>query len=81
MVDARKERVGEDELAPWFRGKKRLVVSRGKKFTEYSLRALKPAQRAELVLGPSGNLRAPTLHVGDAVLVGFHEEVYEREIR
>jgi len=28
------------------------------------------------VLGPSGNLRAPTLLVGDTVVVGFHEDVY-----
>ena len=33
-------------------------------------------ERAALVLGPSGKLRAPTLLVGDAVLVGFHPDVY-----
>lgn len=28
------------------------------------------------MLGPSGNLRAPTLLVGDTVVVGFHPDVY-----
>lgn len=28
-------------------------------------------------LGPTGNLRAPTLVVGDSVLVGFNEGAYE----
>lgn len=30
-----------------------------------------------LVMGRSGNLRAPTLRVGDAILVGFSKEMYE----
>ena len=29
------------------------------------------------LLGPTGNLRAPTLVVGDTVLVGFNEDAYE----
>ena len=28
------------------------------------------------MLGSTGNLRAPTLRIGDALLVGFNEEVY-----
>jgi hypothetical protein len=31
---------------------------------------------AALVIGPSGNLRAPTLQVGDTLLVGFDDELY-----
>ena len=29
------------------------------------------------MLGPTGNLRAPTLVVGKTLLVGFNEEAYE----
>ncbi len=29
------------------------------------------------MLGPTGNLRAPTLRAGKTVLVGFSEEVFE----
>jgi hypothetical protein len=29
------------------------------------------------MLGPTGNLRAPTLKVGKTLLVGFNEEAYE----
>jgi len=28
------------------------------------------------MLGPTGNLRAPTLRAGSTVLVGFDEDVY-----
>ena len=31
----------------------------------------------KLVLGPTGNLRAPTLRVGKKLVVGFNEEMYE----
>ena len=31
----------------------------------------------KLVLGPTGNLRAPTLRAGKTLLVGFHEETYQ----
>ena len=30
------------------------------------------------ILGPTGNLRAPTARVGDTLLVGFNEEAYRR---
>jgi arsenate reductase-like glutaredoxin family protein len=32
---------------------------------------------AELIVGPSGNLRAPTLQIGDELIVGFSNELYE----
>lgn len=41
------------------------------------MRGLGVDERKKLVLGPSGKLRAPTLLVGDAVIVGFHPEVYK----
>lgn len=31
------------------------------------------------VLGPSGNLRAPSLRMGKTWLVGFGEETYEKQ--
>ena len=32
------------------------------------------------VIGPSGNLRAPTLRVGKTWLVGFHAETYAEKL-
>ena len=31
----------------------------------------------KVVLGPTGNLRAPTLVVGKKLIVGFNEEMYD----
>lgn len=77
VVDARKSPVGPDDLTPWFRGRKRLLVAKGKKRAEHELRGLSAEDKAALVLGPSGKLRAPAFIVGDTLVVGYHEEVYD----
>ena len=33
---------------------------------------------AKILLGPTGNLRAPTLRLGKTLIVGFDREMYER---
>ncbi len=57
-----------------------LIAAKGKKVERIDLRKGKPdkATVARLMIGPSGNLRAPTLRVGKKVLVGFDEESYEK---
>jgi hypothetical protein len=40
-----------------------------------------PPDDAELaghILGPTGNLKAPTLRIGDTLLVGFNEAAYQQ---
>lgn len=51
---------------------RRLIVAKGKKTVTVDL-ATRPTDddlRA-LVIGPSGNLRAPAIRVGDTLVVGF----------
>lgn len=57
---------------------KRLVVSKGAKVTEFDLQSkAQPLDEvASSMLGPTGNLRAPTIRIGKTILVGFNEEVY-----
>ncbi len=73
-VDAKKQRYGAKDLAALFKGAKRIVVCKGTKVTE-----LDPADKAglEIVLGPSGNLRAPTARIGNTWLVGFGEATWK----
>ena len=54
----------------------RLVVAKGKKLTELDVGAEPPAAdaAAKLMLGPTGNLRAPTLRVGRTLVVGYNEQ-------
>ncbi|MEC8645314.1 MAG: ArsC family (seleno)protein, partial [Pseudomonadota bacterium] len=37
-----------------------------------------PSEAIESMLGPTGNLRAPTIRIGKTYLVGFNEEVFEK---
>jgi arsenate reductase-like glutaredoxin family protein len=53
-------------------------VIKGKKVTAFSMTKDKPDDAALLahMLGPTGNLRAPTVRAGKTLLVGFGEETY-----
>ena len=56
-----------------------LYVAKGKKVVHLDLKKDKPSQTEmlKLILGPTGNLRAPTLRVGKVLVVGFNDEMYE----
>ena len=60
------------------RGASRLIVARGRKVTEFAAAANADDDAVDAMLGPTGNLRAPTIRTGSAVLVGFNEEVYRQ---
>ena len=56
-------------------------MGRGRKAVTFDMRAAPPDDHtlAAHLLGPTGTLKAPTLRVGDTLLVGFSEEAY-REV-
>ncbi len=54
----------------------RLIASRGKKVIEFSGDTLSSDEAVRAMLGPTGNLRAPTARIGETVLVGFNQDVY-----
>ena len=62
------------------RNASQLYVAKGKKVVHINLRKEQPSddELAKLLLGPSGNLRAPTLRKGKTLIVGFDEETYEK---
>ncbi len=74
-ADARKERFAKDDLRELFKDARRVIAIKAKKRLEFDLaREVDLDALAEAVIGPTGGLRAPTLMVGDAVLVGFGPE-------
>ena len=60
-----------------------IYVAKGKRVSHVDLRKENPGNDAllSLLLGPTGNLRAPTLRVGRTLLVGFDEATYEKMFR
>ncbi len=69
-------KLGESEAGELAREASKIIVAKGKKVTEFS-GGQACREILEAMLGPTGNLRAPTLRVGKTVLVGFNEEVFE----
>ncbi len=80
MVDATKERKGRDEALQLARTAATVVVARGKKVVTFDMKREPPDDEtlAAYLLGPTGNLKAPTLRVGDTLLVGFGEAAYRQ---
>jgi len=56
----------------------RLVAAKGKKVTTIDLQSAPPADEvlAGLMLGPTGNLRAPIMRVGQTILVGYNDQSF-----
>ncbi len=80
-TDATKERRGRDEALALARSVERVVVGRGKRVVVFDMKKAPPDDDtlAAHLLGPTGNLKAPTLRRGRTLLVGFSEEAY-REV-
>lgn len=58
----------------------KVIVMKGKKVTSFDLKAERPDvdQMLVVMLGTTGNLRAPTIVRGKTVLVGFNQEIYDQ---
>lgn len=78
VADAGKQKKGRPEAIALARSVRTIHVAKGKKLVTVDLKADKPDDDtlAGLLLGPTGNLRAPTLRKGDVLYVGFSEEAY-----
>ena len=68
---ARKEAAGLAKQAS------KVIVAKGKKVTEFA-GGTAGKDVVDAMLGPTGNLRAPTIRRGKTVVVGFNEEAFEK---
>jgi arsenate reductase-like glutaredoxin family protein len=78
IVDAVKTRYGNAEALALLTGLDKLVSVKGKKIETIHLKKERPEDETllSLMIGPTGNLRAPTAIVGKTILVGFNDEAY-----
>ena len=53
-----------------------LVVAKGKKVSKFSGGDKFSTAAVGAMLGPTGNLRAPTIRLGKTLLVGFNDAVF-----
>jgi hypothetical protein len=80
--DASKDCRGRDEALALARSVDRVVAGKGKKVVTFDMRNDPPDDDVLLafLLGPTGNLKAPTLRRGKTLLVGFNEAAYRQTL-
>jgi hypothetical protein len=80
QVDAKKQTIKGEQALSVLAEVDEMYVAKGKRVVHVDLRSGRPprSQLLELLLGPTGNLRAPTLRQGRTLLVGFEEETYKK---
>ena len=70
------KKLDRSDAARLVKAAKQVIVAKGKLVRRFTPAGKAPDEIVAAVLGPTGNLRAPALVVGDTLLVGWNEEVY-----
>ena len=80
QTDAKKATIKGDAALGALKDVDEMYVAKGKRVVHVDLGREKPprAELLGLLLGPTGNLRAPTLRRGRTLMVGFDEATYKR---
>jgi arsenate reductase-like glutaredoxin family protein len=80
QTDAKKSTIKGDAALVVLKNVDEIYVAKGKQVVHVDLRTQKPprAELLGLLLGPTGNLRAPTVRKGRTLVVGFDEATYRR---
>jgi len=77
VVDARKVKIPADEAWAQLKNAATISVAKGKKILKFNTATDNKDEILKRVMGPSGNLRAPTYRVGDTFVIGFNPDLYE----
>lgn len=70
-------KLGREDAEALAQAASKLIVAKGKKVTDFNVGKATTDEAVDAMLGPTGNLRAPTMRVGKTLLVGFSEERFE----
>ncbi|NKC16273.1 MAG: hypothetical protein GKR94_29935 [Gammaproteobacteria bacterium] len=74
-------KLGREDAAALAAKAKTIIVAKGKKVATFSVsKGQVPDGAVAAMLGPTGNLRAPTVRAGTTLLVGFDEEHYQEAL-
>jgi len=79
-VDAKKTKLSKEDALKLAKQADKLYAMKGTKTVQVDLKKDSPDEATILgyMLGPTGNLRAPTLRVGKTLIVGFDEGTYNK---
>lgn len=79
-VNAKKDTKDAEDALALAKTVKEIYAAKGKKIVHYDLKKDAPDDEAlkKIMLGPTGNLRAPTLRIGKTLLIGFDQDTYNQ---
>lgn len=79
-MDARKEAMGKQKALELASTVDEIYAAKGTKIVHLDLKREKhdAEEIAAVLLGPTGNLRAPAIKQGRKLIVGFNEETYRQ---
>ena len=80
-VIANKDKINSDTAWEMLGSASRIRTGKGKKQQEWKPATDDKVEILKDVIGPSGNLRAPTWRIGNEFIVGFNPELYEEVFR
>ncbi len=70
-------KLSRDDAEALLKNTKTLLVAKGKKVSRWTIGKTVDPEAVDAMLGPTGNLRAPTIRVGTTILIGFNDDLYE----
>ncbi len=80
-IDARKEVITGADVWQVLSKAETVHVASGQKILRYEPETSNRDDLIKMATGRSGNLRAPTLKIGDNVYVGFSSSMYEKLVQ
>ena len=75
-VDARKDTITAKPAFELINSFNKIIVGRGKKVLEFNPSPDNIDDIMKVVLGRTGNLRAPAVQTGAALFIGFSDNIY-----
>ena len=78
ITNASKEKIDANQAWDMIKSASSIHVAKGKKTISWNPKSDDREEILKTVMGPSGNLRAPTWKIGSNILVGFSEEQYQQ---
>jgi arsenate reductase-like glutaredoxin family protein len=83
VVNAGKAKLGRSDALKLAKAANKVIAARGRKIVAFDMKKSPPsdADLLAVIIGPTGNLRAPTLRIGKTLVVGFSEEAYREAMK
>tara|TARA_Y100000588_G_C13897364_1_gene771308 strand:- start:198 stop:473 length:276 start_codon:yes stop_codon:yes gene_type:complete len=74
-------KLGREDAIDLAKSANKVIVAKGKKVDQFPIKGTPTDEVIGAMLGPTGNLRAPTMRVGKTIVVGFNEEQYQTVLK